>query len=66
MTRYRRSPTETWQELAAAAAGVAVGAVVYYFARAWLQREPVPPPAGRPAARRGDAGERDGEGRRSP
>lgn len=42
MTIYRRGATEPWEELVAAAAGVLAGAAVFYFARLWLQREPLP------------------------
>lgn len=41
MTYYRRSSTELRDELAALAAGVAVGAAATYLARLWLRREPV-------------------------
>lgn len=42
MTIYRRGATEPLEELVAAAAGVLAGAAVFYFARLWLQREPLP------------------------
>lgn len=63
MTLYRRRRTETWQEVMAAALGAAAGAVIFYFARIWLQREPLEPGAGNgPPA---DAGRRGPEGEAS-
>lgn len=47
MTTYRRGPTEPWQEVAAAAAGLLTGAAAFWLARTWLRRQPLP--SGRPA-----------------
>lgn len=44
MTYYRRGSTDTWEELAAVAVGVAAGAAAAYLARLWLRREPVDGP----------------------
>lgn len=81
MTLYRRNRgdgrTERLAAAAGAAAGLAVGAAVWYFARLWLQREPLegenraPPPAVAegspgappPAAGRAAAGRRTSAGR---
>lgn len=61
MNAYRRRPTETWEELAAAAAGILAGAAVFYVARLWIQREALP--EGRPRTGRGRVADR---GRRPP
>lgn len=65
MTIYRRTEAETWEDLAAAAAGVLAGAAVFYIARLWFQREALPDPStaereGRPEPGR----DPDGGGRR--
>ena len=62
MAYYRRRKLEWWEELAAVAAGAAVGAAAGYLARHWLRREPT---GGRRPRRRGP-GESGGADRGAP
>ena len=47
MTHYRRGTTDLWDDLAAIAAGAAVGAGVAYLVRLLRQRTPLEAPDGR-------------------
>lgn len=40
---YRREPSDPRTDAIAAGVAAAAGAIVFYFARLWLQRERIPP-----------------------
>ena len=64
MTIYRRTDSEAWDEAAAAAVGLLVGAAAFYVARLWFQREELTaPPEGKGGARRAGGQDTDGKGR---
>lgn len=42
MAYYRRRTPELWEEIAAAAAGVAAGLAAHYLTRTLLRRDPLP------------------------